>query len=236
MQAVIIASDPAFELRPLTFHVPKSLIRVGDRCVIEHASNSLPDEIKEVIIVIGHLGEQVKNFCGKKINQRRVTYIKQKNFSGSARALHLCKDILASRFLVLPSDGIFPRDDITKCMKFDQCVLAKEVSGKFTGERITLDGDGFLKDIIPGVHDKNKTLVNTGFYVMTRAFFNFKLVPSGGSKRYDISLTLASMAKSFPVNVERSQSWLPLTDLAGIKRAEKAIKKGRKIEKAKREW
>ena len=224
MQAVIIASDPCFELKPLTYHVPKPLIRLGDKCIIEHTLSPLPEIVTELIIIVGHLGEQIKNFCGPLFKKRRVTYIKQKKHLGSARALHLAKDTLASRFLVVPSDGIYNRADIERCLEYDQCVLAREVKGKFMGERIILDGEGYLKDIIPGVHDKNATLANTGLYVMTKAIFNYELVPGKDNKKCEISPTLVRAAKDFPVFVEKSDFYLPVTDMAGIKRATRVLK------------
>ena len=65
MQAVILAAGHGTRLRPLTYQMPKPLIKVADKCLIEHNIFNLPSEISELIIVIGYLGEQIQNYFGE---------------------------------------------------------------------------------------------------------------------------------------------------------------------------
>ncbi|MFA6171497.1 MAG: sugar phosphate nucleotidyltransferase [Patescibacteria group bacterium] len=225
MQAVILASDPCFDLKPITDHVPKSLIRIGTKKIIEHALTQLPDRISEIIITVGNFGDQIIGYCGGSYNQRRIVYVKQKKFSGAAEALQACKEVLANRFLVVPTDGIFAKKDLDHCLNYDQCLLAREVKGKTEGERIILDTNGYLKGVISGIHAKNKSLMSTGLGVLTRAFFNY--APASKEKNcLSLSGTLALAARHFPIPVLRSEYYLSIKELSELKRAEKILKNG----------
>ncbi|MDP3953530.1 MAG: sugar phosphate nucleotidyltransferase, partial [bacterium] len=51
MQVVILAAGVGKRLRPLTEDVPKPIVRVGDRPILEYTLSILPEVIDEVILV-----------------------------------------------------------------------------------------------------------------------------------------------------------------------------------------
>jgi succinate-semialdehyde dehydrogenase/glutarate-semialdehyde dehydrogenase len=66
MKAVILAGGIGVRLRPLTDFVAKSLLPINGRPVIEQVIEILRDSgINKICIVIGHLGEQVKDALSK---------------------------------------------------------------------------------------------------------------------------------------------------------------------------
>lgn len=224
MQAVILAAGRGVRMRPLTYQIPKPLIKIAGKCSLERNIESLPKEIDEVIIVIGYLGEQIKNYFGNEYNGRKIVYVKQGKLAGTGHALHLCRKKLCDRFLVIMGDDIYSSEDMVKCLKHDQCMLVKEVSGKFAGGRIKLTCNNCLEDIIEGVHKRKSSLVNTGLYVLDENFFKYDLVPIS-EKEYGLPQTLVKMAKDLPVKIEKCGFWIQLTDLPAIKRAEKLLSK-----------
>ncbi len=227
MQAVILAAGKGTRLRPITYHVPKPMVRVAGKNLLEHNLDKLPKEIDEIIFVIGYLGEQIKNHFGDEFEGRKIKYIRQKELYGTGHALHVCKNLLKDRFLVMMGDDIYNKDDIKRCIKHDFVMLVSEVSGKFSGGRIKLNKDGNLEDIVEGTHKRKTSLVNTGLYVLTDKFFDYKLVQLPDRKEYGLPQTLVTMARDYPVKIEKATSWLQISDLKGLERAKKILEKNR---------
>jgi len=225
MQAVILAAGRGTRLRPLTYHVPKSMIRIAGKNLIEHNIAALPKEVDEVVLVIGYLGEQIINHFGDKYENKKIIYIKQQKLFGTGHALSACESVLKDKFLVLMGDDIYSEKDINKCLKHKNCILAQKVKNRFTGGRIILNSQGFLKEIIEGIHKKNEGLVNTGLYVLTKNFFNYELVKLKDKKEYGLPQTLVKMAVDYPVFIEKAESWLQISSLAGLKNAEKILRR-----------
>ena len=77
MKAIIIAAGRGKRMQSLTSTAPKPMLLVAGKPLIEHIISSLPDQVDELFIIIGYLGDQIKNFCGDNFYGRSVTYIEQ---------------------------------------------------------------------------------------------------------------------------------------------------------------
>lgn len=63
--AIILAAGRGERLRPLTDHLPKPLIKIGDRCLIEHHLNALAQAgVNQVVINLAHLGDMIESQIG----------------------------------------------------------------------------------------------------------------------------------------------------------------------------
>ena len=65
MRAMILAAGLGTRLRPLTHSLPKALVSVAGRVLIEYPLLFLRSQgIKEVVINLHHLGEQIREALG----------------------------------------------------------------------------------------------------------------------------------------------------------------------------
>ena len=65
MKAMILAAGRGERMRPLTDATPKPLLRVGGQCLIEYHLKALQRAgIREAVINLGHLGEQIQALLG----------------------------------------------------------------------------------------------------------------------------------------------------------------------------
>ncbi|MEM2438494.1 MAG: sugar phosphate nucleotidyltransferase, partial [Candidatus Bathyarchaeia archaeon] len=65
MRAVILAAGRGARLHPYSESIPKSLIKVLGKPLIENTILVLKRAgIKDIIIVIGYLGDQIKRYLG----------------------------------------------------------------------------------------------------------------------------------------------------------------------------
>ena len=77
MKAIVLAAGEGRRMRPLTENIPKPLLQIQDRPLIEHIVERLPEEVDELIIVVGYLGEMIKQYCSDNFLGRPITYVEQ---------------------------------------------------------------------------------------------------------------------------------------------------------------
>lgn len=66
MKAFILAAGLGTRLRPLTDSVPKALVKINDKTLLEYAIEKLmKDGVNDVIINVHHFSDMMKNFIGK---------------------------------------------------------------------------------------------------------------------------------------------------------------------------
>jgi mannose-1-phosphate guanylyltransferase len=107
MKAVIQCGGKGLRLRPYTTILPKPLMPVGSRPVLELLLRWLRrNGIREVYITTGYLGHLIQSFCGDGRQwDTRITYTEEREPLGTLGALSLLRDQLASStFLVLNGD------------------------------------------------------------------------------------------------------------------------------------
>ena len=175
------------------------------------------------ILNIPYLKEQIIDFFGLEYNGRKIKYVYQEKLLGSGYAIHLCRDILKDKFLVLMGDDIYSKEDMKKCIQNDLCICVKEVEGDFNGGKIILDKSGNLENILEGEHKKNGSLVNIGMYVLNHNFFKYDLVKIKGREEYGLPQTLVHVSQDYPVAVQKSNFWLQINYPKDLEKARKIL-------------
>lgn len=110
---VILAGGLATRLRPLTATLPKSLIDIQGEPFVAHQLRLLSrDGIRQVVMCLGYLGEQVVNFVGKgKRFGLTVSYsFDGECLLGTAGAIKKALPLLHENFFVLYGDSYLPCD------------------------------------------------------------------------------------------------------------------------------
>lgn len=206
MQAVILAAGKGLRLRPFTEKHPKPLIGVGDKPLLEHTLNSLPDQISEIIIIIGYLGDQIVNHFGDNWNGKPIQYVTQHELLGTGDALLRAKDLLHTKFLTVNGDDLYTKEDLTELLSNGSAMLVWQ-SNHTAQYGIVEDENGNFTGF-----DKDSALINCGAYCLDPNFFDYPLVkvetPSGAE--FSLPHTLAKEAQSVPVKLFKAKSWLPI--------------------------
>ncbi len=106
--ALILAGGRGVRMKPYTTEIPKSLLPISGKPILEHQLDLLrSSDIREVVILIGHLGEKIRNHIGDGNRLGlRVSYIEQEQREiGTGYALHLATHILRDKsFLMMYGD------------------------------------------------------------------------------------------------------------------------------------
>lgn len=120
MKAVIMAGGKGTRLSSLTRNIPKPMIIIGDKPVLEHEIECLRNQgIRDIIITVNHLGNAITDYFGNgsgvspstgKPFGVNIEYYFEKKPMGNAGALFEIKDKLTEDFLLLNADVIFDID------------------------------------------------------------------------------------------------------------------------------
>ena len=96
-KCVILAAGASTRLRPLTDTIPKCLLKVGAKTLLERSiENVLASGITEIAIVVGYRAETIREFVKQWYSPLKIRFIFNPNYSHTNNAYSL---LLARRFL-----------------------------------------------------------------------------------------------------------------------------------------
>ena len=79
MKAVILAAGIGSRIRPLTNNCHKSLLKIGDKTILEMMISHIRDcHINEIVFITGYLENQIKEYVKKKFPDLRTYFITNK--------------------------------------------------------------------------------------------------------------------------------------------------------------
>jgi len=106
LDAVIMAGGRGNRLRPLTDEIPKPLLKVGDKTIIEHNLNRLMEYgIDDFWISLHYLGEQIEKFLGDGLEKNvEINYIYEKKPLGTIGSIKEIKSLVHNYILIANSD------------------------------------------------------------------------------------------------------------------------------------
>jgi len=191
MQAVILAGGKGVKLRPLTFTIPKSLLILINKPVIDYLIYFLKDQgISNIIIVVDYLAEEIISYINSNKYGIPIRIETVKHFNGTAQILKQLSSILEPEFVVLTSDILFdlPIRKVIDFFKTENTKLGL-IARK---EKDLLGKGGFivnnnkLSKVVLKDEDINNVLADSWLYYFKKEVLDF--VPIG--KYFDIHLDL----------------------------------------------
>jgi dTDP-glucose pyrophosphorylase len=104
--AVIMAGGKGERLRPLTEKVPKPMLHVGNKPIIEHNIDRLIQfGVREIYISINYLGDQIKNYFGDGSSKGiSIRYVEENEPLGTIGALSLIPAFEEETIFLINSD------------------------------------------------------------------------------------------------------------------------------------
>lgn len=215
MKAVILAAGTGSRMGDLTASTPKPLLIVGDKPIIEHVLESLPQNTEEIIVVVR--GETKDLFVSKLGNSFKllgnnvgIQYcIQDPEFAGTYGGLHAAKELLLSdQFLVLNGDDIIDPKSLNEIVKYKLAIglyKQKVPSSKYFVFDISTEGK-VLKMRRPSEEElTSPQLVATGTYMLNPDIWDLEPAHLKGNE-YGLPQTLESILTDF--NAVVFNKWL----------------------------
>jgi NDP-sugar pyrophosphorylase family protein len=185
-KAVILAAGKGTRMGELTRDIPKPMVEVEGKPVLEHIIEGLRDEAKidEFFVITGWCGNVIRDYFGDGQCWRvNIAYGEQVVQDGTGKAPELAKDWVGEdNFLLTYGDILLsPPTDYKLLVEGFQgsgVIAVKKVSEEelSKGGAVVLDGDGYMIDLVEkGASGQvpSNAFYNAGIYVLPSLIFNF---------------------------------------------------------------
>lgn len=183
MKAVILVGGQGKRLRPLTFAIPKPLLPVGEKPLLQLIIEQLRAAgISGLILATGHQAELIRAFCGDGARFGvSLAYVQEEIPLGTAGPLDLARPLLAGEDLFLLMNGdVLAELDFPRFLAFaastDAALTVAYARHRYRSPYgvLSLEGEA-VRDIVE--KPEQEFAVSSGIYAVKRAAL--ELVPSG---------------------------------------------------------
>ncbi|HLC67701.1 MAG TPA: HAD-IIIA family hydrolase [archaeon] len=184
--AVILAGGRGERLRPLTDTMPKPMIKIAGKPVLQHQIEILRDaDITDIVVCGSYLIDNIKEYFGSEWEGVHIEYPDEPDRLGSGGAIRNAYKYLkdADRFIIINGDKMIGKFDFRRMIEFDlqkKCfatVLVRETDHPLDSDIIRLEGDRVIQFIGRG-QDLYRTS-NSGIIIAGQSLI--KLIPEGVS-------------------------------------------------------
>lgn len=236
MKAMILAAGEGSRLRPLTDHLPKVMVEIDDKPLLEYNINLANKYgVREIIINVHYKPNRITGYfkSGKKFGVK-IYYSREKSLLGSAGGVKKVEKRLSEPFFLLYGDN-FTNCNLKKLLAKHKknktiCTIAvfdknQSKNSGIAGGRVLLKKDGNVERFVEG-GAAISNLVNAGIYVVDPKIFNY--IPK--RKVYDFGKDLFPLLlnKKIPIGahlLDKSEFVFGCDNLVCLKSAKKFIKK-----------
>lgn len=224
MKALILAAGKGTRMLPLTESTPKPLLKVNDNPLLAHILESLPEEVSEIILVVGHMEDQIKDFFGTSYKARNITYITQSEAGGTWPACLLAKEFFLpdEKFLLTYADDIYDQKSIENCLKYDNATLVAKVEDPRRYGVVEVDQDGYIIDIEEKPQKPKTNIVAPGVYVLSSKIFEYQYPDNGKTEKYFTDV-YAEYLKNEKVKAVPTKVWATIAFPEDLQKAEEVL-------------
>ena len=174
MKTVILAGGKGVRLRPLTYTIPKPLLPIGEKPILEEIVERLKTQgFRDLIIAVGYRAELIETYFrdGSQLGVR-IDYVREAQALGTAGPLalvHDAADFAADEALLVMNGDILTDLDMRAFVEFHErsgfelTVAMREFALKHPYGVIETDGDRVVR-----IEEKptEKDMVSAGVYVL----------------------------------------------------------------------
>ncbi len=182
MKAVVMAGGEGSRLRPLTSNMPKPLVPVAGRPIMEHILLHLRrHQLRDVVATVQYLGASIRNYFGDGSDQGvALTYSVEDSPLGTAGSVMLARQQLNETFVVISGDSLTDID-LGAAARFHRerkaiaTIVLKPVPNPLEYGVVVVDDGGAVQRFIekPSWGEVISDLANTGIYILDPAVFKF---------------------------------------------------------------
>jgi CTP:molybdopterin cytidylyltransferase MocA len=146
MKVIVPLAGKGTRLLPLTNRVPKPLVHVAGRPVMDYVMDSLRGlDVDELIVITGHLKDVVERYIVERYDVK-ARFVEQKKLDGTAGAINLARPFVDRPVLIIFVDTLFEADmSIVKTVDADGIIWVKEVEDYQRFGVIVTDARGYIE-------------------------------------------------------------------------------------------
>ncbi len=185
MQAVILAGGLGTRLRPITYKIPKHMVKIAGKPFLERLIGMLKENgITDIVLCVGYLHENIMDYFGKgeKFGVEIKYSIENKNLLGTGGAIKHAAKYLKGNFFVIYGDS-YLKLDYKKLMQSHQkfnktgtMAVYNNKSRTFVKNNVEIGKDGHIANYNKESTDKKMKYVDAGVLAFKKSIL--KKIPS----------------------------------------------------------
>jgi len=222
-KAVILAAGEGKRLRPFTETMPKVMLPVANKPLLEYVFDATRKSgIDEIVVVVGYKKEVIMEYF-KDYKDVKITYVIQDRQLGTAHALLQAKKHIKDSFIVLAGDNIIDPGSIVKLLKdqSEYSLLIKEHPHPSKYGVVFIENRSIRRIVEKPKEDVGK-YISTGIYKLPRSVFtDIEQCTSEGA--HALSSVIQSLVdKGKHINTVLAKSWMDIVypwDLISVNEA-----------------
>ena len=205
-QAVLLAAGRGTRMRDLTDALPKPMIEVQGKPILQHIIEGLREAgVRRILIIVGYRGEVVRNFFGDGSRFGiQIEYVEQLVQDGTGRVVELARDFTrAAPFLLSYGDILVDPANYRRLVDLPDKTEA--LISVTRGEDVSKGGAVFVNDAMemtdlrekPAPGEPTSPWYNAGIYAFRSSIYEFtaKLQPSPRGE-YELTDAICELAHS----------------------------------------
>lgn len=179
MKAVVLAAGKGVRLRPITEKIPKVMVKLKGKPLLERILNKLTNTgIEEIVLIVGYKREVIEKYFGDEFNGIPLKYFVQEPQLGTANAILLVENYIKGNFLVLNGDVLVESGLLKELAvvdefdPYDAIIVGRKVSDPWRYGVLVLEGNdvgGIVEKPAPGEEPSN--IINAGIYRFDEKIF-----------------------------------------------------------------
>ncbi|MBI2575391.1 nucleotidyltransferase family protein [Candidatus Woesearchaeota archaeon] len=230
--ALILAGGRGVRLQPITHELPKPLLPLHDKPLLQHILDLFRKYgIKNIVLSVGYKGDKIKETFGngKRLGMS-ISYVEEDKPLGTAGPLRLARQFLTQAFIACNADELKDIDLADMYMTHKEngataTVALTTVEDPSAYGVARLQGNRILEFVEKPKKEKAPSnLINAGLYMMEPEILDY--IPEGFAMlEKDVFPRLAAQGKLF--GYPFSGQWF---DTGTLERYERAIKEWKDLE------
>lgn len=200
MKSIILAGGLGSRLGEITNKIPKSLVRVGSKPVLDYQIELLARHgVKEIFILTGYHSKQIHEYCGDGSRWGvHVQCIEEVGPAGTAGALRGAEALLADEAFLVMSGDIITNLNIKNLILWHETkenshatFVLQNVPYRFDADFVELDEASVVRRVFLRPHTNNQIVKPMGIasvYIFSNKIFSF--IPKHG--KFDIERDILS--------------------------------------------
>ena len=213
MQAIILAAGEGSRMRPLTSRLPKAMIPIAGKPLLEHIMLRAKEAgINKFVLIAGYGAEYIKeHFRDGSSFGVSIDYANQERQLGTGHALRSAEPFAEDRFLVLNGDVLPDVDSLKKIVQSeDQAVATIRIADPTRYGVFLIEGD-YLKSVVEKSLSPPSDMANTGIYQFSNEIFRaLRLVQLSKRGEYELTDGLNILALKEKIRIFQLKDWMEI--------------------------